>query len=192
MATFEMLEHFGLALKRRQRGVLIALLAVLHLTLLAGTTTPVGLMCWLVDVGLFILWQPFVQAERRLDAAGIALLFTLLGIGIWLFGDWLLILWVTLLSALLGGRVMMMNHRPTRICYLLAFAYLLITLLVWLAPRVVPHAALIGPSLERPLAIGLPLLLVAMLLLPRPPDVPVVRHGMVDFFYSLFILGIRI
>lgn len=187
MSAIKILGRFGLFLRQRQRWVLVALLAVLHLTLLAGSDTTIGLMCWLVNVGLFILWQPFVQAERRLDAANFALLVALLGIGIWLFGDWLLILWVTVLTSLLGGRVMMLGHRPTRIYYLLAFAYLLAALLIWLVPRVVPHAALIGPSLEQPLALGLPLVLVAMLLLPQAKEYRVVRGGMVDFFYSLFI-----
>ena len=60
--------RIGSFLRERQRWVLIALLVVLHLTLVAGADTAVGLMCWLVDVGLFILWQPFIQAERKLDA----------------------------------------------------------------------------------------------------------------------------
>ena len=42
-----------------------------------------------------------------------------------------------MLAALLGGRVLLLGHRPTRIFYLLAFAYLLCALLVWLVPRVV-------------------------------------------------------
>ena len=58
----------GLSLRERQRWVLIALLVVLHLTLLAGADTLVGLMFWFVDVGFFILWQPFIQTERRLGS----------------------------------------------------------------------------------------------------------------------------
>ena len=187
MTTFERLANFGLALQQRQRWVLFALLGVLHLTLLAGTQTLIGMMCWLIDVGLFILWQPFLKAEKRLDAGGMLVVITLIGAGIWLFGDWLLILWVTILASLLGSRVMMIPHRPTRICYLLAFTYLLITLLVWLAPRVVPSAAMIGPSLDKVLSIGLPVLLVAMMLMPRAQDTPILHRGLIDFFYGLFI-----
>ena len=124
-----------------------------------------GLMCWLVNVGLFILWQPFIQAERRLDASSLLLFVLLLAGGAWLFGWWLLILWVTALASLLGGRVMLLGHRPTRIYYLLAFAYLLVALLVWLVPKVVPDAAAIGPSLDRPFAWLAPLIFFVMLLL---------------------------
>jgi hypothetical protein len=109
------LRRLGSALHNRQRWVLIALLSVLHLALLAGANTMVGMMCWLVDVGLFILWQPFIQAERRVDAIGLAAIFAVLAGGVWIFGWWLLIFWVDALAALVGGRVMFIDHRPTRI-----------------------------------------------------------------------------
>ena len=179
--------RIGSILRERQRWVLIALLLVLHLTLLAGTDHAVSMMCWLVDVGLFLLWQPFIQAERRLDSGTVLLIVLALLVGIWLFDLWLLILWVVVLTALLGGRVMMLGHRPTRIFYLLAFAYLLFALLVWLVPRVVPDQTLIGPSLDRPFALGAPLIFVVMLLIPRPREMRLVSSGMVDFFYSLLI-----
>lgn len=181
------LGRFAALLRERQRWVLIALLGVLHLTLLAGANTAVSLMCWLVDVGLFILWQPFIQAERRLDSATLALIALALAGGGGLFGWWLLILWVAVLAALLGGRVLLLGHRPTRIFYLLAFAYLLGALLVYLVPRVVPDVALTGPSLDRQFAWAAPLVFVAMLLLPQPREIRLSPSGMVDFFYSLLI-----
>ncbi len=179
--------RIGSFLRERQRWVLISLLVVLHLTLLAGTDRAVSMMCWLVDVGLFLLWQPFIQAERKLDTGTVLLMVLGLAVGVWLFDLWLMILWVVVLTALLGGRVMMLGHRPTRIFYLLAFAYLLLALLVWLVPRVVPDQALIGPSLDRPFALGAPLIFVVMLLIPRPREMRLVSGGMVDFFYSLLI-----
>ncbi len=180
--------QFGSFLRERQRWVLVALLVVLHLTLLAGAETTVGLMCWIVDVGFFILWQPFIQSERKLGAGTLCLIAAVLAIGAWLFSWWFLILWVVVLASLLGGRVMMLGHRPTRIFYLSAFAYLLAALLVWLMPKVVPGAALIGPSLETPFALGAPFLFLVMLLIPSPRETRLPSRGMVDFFYSLFIL----
>lgn len=182
------LVRFGSFLRERQRWVLIALLGVLHLTLLAGANTVVGLMCWLVDVGLFLLWQPFIQAERKLDSGALLSIGLVLVGGAWLFGWWLLILWVVILAALLGGRVLLLGHRPTRIFYLLAFAYLLCALLVWLVPRVVPDTAQIGPSLDLQFAWAAPLLFVVMLLIPRAArEIQMPSSGTVDFFYSLFI-----
>ena len=179
--------RLGLLLRERQRWLLVALLAVLHLTLLAGASTSVSLMCWLVDVGLFILWQPFFRAERRLDLSTLIVVVVALAVGSWLYGEWLLILWVVVLAALIGGRVLLLAHLPTRVFYLSAFAYLLCALLVWLVPRVVPDASLIGPSLDAPFAWAAPLLFGVMLLLPRPRELNLASRGMVDFVYGLFI-----
>ena len=179
------LERMGNALRQRQRWLLIALLTLLHLSLVADAGTAFGLLCWLVDVGLFILWQPFVYAERKVDLGGLAVIALVLGCGVVWYGWWLLIVWVVLLAALVGGRVMFTDHRPTRIFYLIAFAYLLAALLFWLVPKVVPNAS--GPSLEREFTWGMPLFLLAMTLLPvsREGDRP--GSAMVDLFYSLLI-----
>lgn len=167
--------------------MLLGLLVVLHLTLLAGGKSVVGLMCWFVDVGLFILWQPFFSTERRLDYGNLLLIVVGLALGAWLFGWWMLIVWVTLLASLLGGRVMLTNHRPTRLFYLLAFAYLLGAILIWLIPKIVPTATLLGISLERQFAWAAPLLFLAMAIMPRPQEPGLLRRGIFDFFYSLFI-----
>lgn len=187
MSLVQALGQVGNLLRQHRRGVLLCMLVVLHLTLLAGGKSVIGLMCWFVDVGLFILWQPFIQTERRLDYGNLLLIVLALASGAWLFGWWMLIAWVSVLASLLGGRVMLINHRPTRLFYLLAFAYLIGAVLVWLVPKIVPDPALIGPSLEREFAWAAPLLFLGMFLLPRPQEVGWSRRGIFDFFYSLFI-----
>ncbi len=187
MSLGHALGQFGNFLREHRRSVLLSMLVVLHLTLLAGGKSVVGLMCWFVDVGLFILWQPFIRTERRLDYGNLLLIVLALALGAWLFGWWMLIVWVSVLASLLGGRVMLINHRPTRVFYLLAFAYLIGAVLVWLVPKIVPDPALIGPSLEREFAWAAPLLFLGMFLLPRPQEVGWSRRGIFDFFYSLFI-----
>ncbi|MEF8720681.1 MAG: hypothetical protein V5B44_24430 [Candidatus Accumulibacter necessarius] len=82
----------------------------------------------------------FTPNESRFS--GLAVIALLLGCGVAWYGWWLLIVWVVMLAALVGGRVMFIDHRPTRIFYLIAFAYLLAALLFWLVPQVVPDAAL--------------------------------------------------
>ena len=81
----------------------------------------------------------------------------------------------------------MLVHRPTRLFCLLAFAYLLCALLVWLVPRVVPDQTLIGPSLDHPFAWATPGIFIVMLLMSRPHEIRLASGGAVDFFYSLFI-----
>ena len=181
------LRTLGHFLSERQRWVLLCMLAVLHLTLLAGGTSTIGLMCWLVDVGLFILWQPFIQTEQKLGFGNLLFIALALSLGAWLFGWWLLVIWAAVLGALLGGRVMLISHRPTRIFHLLAFAYLIGAVLIWLVPKIVPDSALVGPSLERQFAWLAPLLFLGMLLMPRPQENGLPRRSVMDFFYSLFI-----
>lgn len=179
--------RLAISLQGRQHGILLALLAVLHLTLLAGVDTAVGLMCWLGDVGLFILWQPFIQTRRPLGVEALIWLALVLAGGVALFGWWLLILWVVVLTALLGGRLFRLEHRPTRIFHLLAFAYLVAVLLVFLVPKVVPGGALNGPSLDQAFLRVALLLFVAMCLIPRQAAGRQPGGRVIDFFYSLFI-----
>ncbi|WP_291992441.1 sensor histidine kinase [Candidatus Accumulibacter sp. ACC003] len=181
------LQRLAGRLRQRQRWLLIALLGVLHLALLADTDRLFSMLCWLVHVGLFILWQPFIYAERRVDFSGLLVIALVLGAGITFYGWWLLIVWVTILAALVGGRVMFTDHRPTRTFYLIAFAYLLAALLFWLVPRVLANAALVGPSLDPEFAWGMPLFLLLMTVLPLSPDSDRPGAAMVDLFYSLFI-----
>lgn len=181
------LETFGILLRQRQRWVLVALLVVLHVALLAGESPTVSLMGWLVDVGLFLLWQPFIQAERRIGFKALLLILAVLAVAAGLYGWWLLIVWVVVLAALLGGRVMTLAHRPTRIFYLLAFGYLLGALLLSLLPRVVPDPSLAGLVLDRLFAWASPLVFLLMLMMPRPQESRLAHGGTVDFFYSLLI-----
>lgn len=188
------LRPVGLALRQRRRWLLVALLANFHLVLLAGVDNPLGLILWMVNVGLFFLWQPFVDAEARLNLRELAFVGLILAGGVWLFGWWLLIIWAAALASLVGGRVMFVEHRPTRVFYLLAFTYLLSSIIVWLMPRVVPDSSAIGPMLDMGFAWGVPLLLLLMVAMPDQrrseclPTTEATPHsGVVDFFYSLFI-----
>lgn len=190
MITLQSLGTF-LRQRKHQRWILIALLGMLHLALLADKNTALGLIFWVVDAGLFILWQPYIHAERKLDAGGFAAIVFVLAGGAGLFGWWLLIFWVTALAALVGGRVMFVEHRPTRVFYLTAFAYLLLALLAWLVPKVLAHSTFNARSidlvLDQAFAMGAPLFLVLMVFLPIRAEGDRLRGGIVDFFYSLFI-----
>ena len=182
------LGQIGSFFRERQRWALLGLLLTLHLTLMAGGSSAIGVMCWIVDVGFFILWQPFIQTEKKLNFGNVLFMALALALGAWLFNWWLLIVWASVLAALLGGRVIWVSHRPSRIFYLLAFAYLIAAILVWLVPKIVPESAFVGPSLEIVFAWLAPVLFLGMLLLPLPQqEIELSTRGVVDFFYSLFI-----
>jgi signal transduction histidine kinase len=182
-----LLARLGGFLVERQRGLLILLLVLLHLALLASESSRLGLMWWLVDVGLFMLWQPFVRSEQKLGAfslAGFALLLLAGGLG---YGPWLLLLWATFLAALVGGRVLFVDHRGTRLFYLLAFGYLLAGILLYLVPQVVPNPGAERGMLEKLFVWLSPLVLVLMLVLPIRDWAGRSAAGPVDFVYSLFV-----
>jgi tryptophan-rich sensory protein len=70
----------GTALRQRQRWLLIALLACCTWRWSPAPRRS-ALLCWLVNVGLFILWQPFIYAERTVDFSGLAVIALLLACG---------------------------------------------------------------------------------------------------------------
>jgi hypothetical protein len=181
------LSRLGNALAARQRGLLIGVLAVLHLALWAQGDLRFGTLCWLVDVGLFMLWQPFIHSERRLGAMSLTSFAVMLGIGIWGYGTALLLLWAGFLAALVGGRVLFVEHRGTRLFYLLAFAYLLGAILLFVLPRLVPNAGDEGAMLVRVFLWLGPVLLLVMAVVPVRGALDKATVGPVDFIYSLFV-----
>lgn len=181
------LARLGNALVARQRGLLIGVLAVLHLALWAQGDVRFGTLCWLVDVGLFMLWQPFVHSERRLGAMSLSSFFVMLAIGVWGFGTSLLLLWSAFLAALVGGRVLFVEHRGTRFFYLLAFSYLLSAILLFILPRLVPNAGDEGVILVRVFLWLGPVLLFLMAVVPVRRELDTGTVGPVDFVYSVFV-----
>jgi hypothetical protein len=168
-----------------RRGLLLALLVALYVVLWQGPDTPVGRTFAVVHLGLFLLWQPFVHADRRLSLSALIGLFgVLLLVGLYLKG-WMIALWIMMLAGIVGGKVMLFGARAPRLFYLLALAFLIASLVLMAAPLTV---AIVKP----PRAIlllgyaGLPLILVVMALLPQEKEAEDGRE-VVDFVYSLFL-----
>lgn len=182
-----LLARAGRFLVERQRGLLVLLLGLLHLALLADGKGQSGLMWWLVDVGLFMLWQPFVRSEQKLGFSALSSFLLILVAGVWGYGPWLLLLWAAFLAALVGGRVLFVEHRATRLFYLLAFGYLLSSILLYLVPRVVPNPGSERLLLEQLFVWAAPVVLFSMLVMPVRDWAGRVAAGPVDFVYSLFV-----
>ena len=111
-------------------------------------------------------WQPLSarkdsSALPRSPASGLLLL-----VGMIAYGPWLLLLWATFVTALVGGRVLFVDHRGTRLFYLLAFGYLLSGILLYLVPHVVPGPPAERALLEKVFVWAGPAALAAMMLLP--------------------------
>lgn len=168
-----------------RRGLLLALLMVLYLVLWQGSGTLLGRTLFVVHLGLFMLWQPFVHAEQRLSVSSLlGLAGVVLVTGVFLKG-WMVALWIMMLAGIVGGKVLLFSARAPRLFYLMALGFLVVALLLLAAPQAVPMVRL--P--EQILLIGymgLPLLLGVMALLPQGQESDHTRE-IVDFVYSLFV-----
>jgi hypothetical protein len=166
--------------------LLLALLTVLYLVLWQGPDSLLGRTLFVVHLGLFMLWQPFVHAEQRLSRNSLlALVAAVLLAGAFLKG-WMMVLWIMMLAGIVGGKVLLFDARAPRVFYLLALAFLVMALMLMAAPLAVPLAKPPTPILWLGYG-GLPLLLVMMaLLLPRGQEIDTARE-VVDFVYSLFV-----
>lgn len=174
-------------LQRRQYLLLVVVLVLLHLVAAAGPETWWGRALWLCDVGLFLLWQPFVGSDRRLGGGQIGVIVVGVLALVWQLGWGWLALWYAFLAALVGGKVVMARGRRHRWFYLFAFAYLVGGMLVWISPNIVAGDHSLADSIDGGLH-GLAALFLAALLaaLPRTADRrPAELH---DFLASLLIL----
>lgn len=168
-----------------RRGLLLALLAALYLVLWLGPDTPVGRTLAIVHLGLFLLWQPFVHTGRRLSGPVLAGLTVVLAVVAVFLKGWMIALWIMMVAGIVGGKVLLFGARSPRLFYLLALGYLVAALFLMAAPLAVPIMKPPGLILFLGHA-GLPLVLVAMVLLPQVRESDDGRE-VVDFVYSLFV-----
>ena len=118
-------------------------------------------------LGAFLLWQPLVAGSRRMSlrdvllVAGGAVLATLF------LNPWIMLIWTTLVTALVGGRVLDSGAREQRWFYLgvlfALFAFLFSLVLPDLLPTGLRDAA-ITPAARISIEIGLGLALAGLLL----------------------------
>lgn len=175
------------SLKRHQYVVLLALASVLHLVLMETPSSLLGRAFWLGNVGLFLLWQPFVSGERRLGLGQALCVVAVVALASWQLGWGWLAAWVAFLSALVGGKVVVTRGRRLRFFYLLVFAYLLFVLFVWVAPKIVV-VQVAGAALPDAWVNLLALLLLAAAMVSLPYGKSEAPAELFDFLASLLIL----
>lgn len=172
-------------LVRRPHLLLAGHLFLIHVLAFGGWQMPAVRLLWLVALGLFLIWQPFVAGERRIGTHHAGLLVLLAMLTCYFLGPWLLLVWCGALAAVIGGRVMWTESRRERAGYLLAFGYLVVLTIFGVVPALSPAIALETPVREA-FARFLPLLLP--LLLPFPARPLQRRAGdAFDLFYGLLV-----
>jgi signal transduction histidine kinase len=129
-----------IALARHRHLLLLAILLALLLAVWERPESLTGRVLWVADVGLFLLWQPIVDAERRLRPLQVGLT---LGIVVALATQmsWMsMAVWTAVLTALVGGKVVLARRERLRWFFLLAFSFLSFLLFAWISPQVVADA----------------------------------------------------
>lgn len=169
----------------RQRFTLALLLLTLHGVLVWGFYSAVTQTLLLIHYGLFLLWQPIWRGEQKLGllssglfvAGGVLLVYSV--------NWWILAFWLAGLFGLLGGRVFSASERFSRISYMLAAAYLLGMLLMWVVPKLLDKHQEIAEI--HTLTVCLMPLLPAALFLIRVEYEQVKAEPIIDLFYSLML-----
>lgn len=160
-------------------------LLMLHALAFGGWQVPAVRLLWLVALGLFLMWQPFVAGEQRISGRQGAALIGAVLISTLLLGPWLLLIWSGALAASIGGRVMGTESRGERAGYLLAFGYLIALTMLGVVPEISPVAQ-VDPSLRDAVAVLMPMALPTLLLFPA--RAPQRKSGEAfDLFYGILV-----
>ena len=163
---------------------MVAMLVCLHFAATRGVEDFWARGLMMAHLGLFLVWQPFIQAGQRLKVSEVILI-VLIAVGILAFLNWWMLgLWVVVLAGIVGGKVFLFQARWLRVFYLTVFSYLVALLLLWVVPSGFPNTR---PDEVMHLLVlyGLPILFLVMAAIPVESDSA--EPQVVDFFYASMI-----
>lgn len=166
--------------------LLVLMFALLHLRLMPFMPPPYNRVPLLLHFALFLLWQPFINAQSRVSA--LHLVWIGIGIVIALFDmpPILLVLWLILLGGIVGGRIFFFSQGQVKWFYLMALSYLIVMLLFHVMPHIIPESIANQALLSWLADYGGAMLLVLMVLLPEASEQGAQREA-IDLVYSLFV-----
>ena len=171
---------------RGRRWVILAMLLSLHAGLLSESGSDFQRIWLMVHFGLFLLWQPFISTERELKVFALVLLLGITGVVLYSLAGWMLVTWLAMLIAIMGGKVFTLQAARRSRFYLVAVFYLFTVLLIWTVPVSLLEITAIPPGLRLLASIFLPLSLLLMVILPFRADDEGTTQ-VFDFFYSLIV-----
>lgn len=173
-------------LDRHRRWLLLGQLLLLHLGLMLGMANIEGRTVLVAHIGLFLIWQPFVRAESRLNYFHFSIVIALVVAAIiWL--NWgLLAIWTMFLAGIIGGKVFFFGGRWSKFFYLMALAYLVTVLLTFIIPQVMPRLQAENDVLFALARFALPMLLLGMAAVPSDGEMER-RVEVIDLIYSIFV-----
>jgi signal transduction histidine kinase len=163
---------------------LALMLLALHAAVVLDADTTLTRAFLLAHYGLFLLWQPLVRSEARIEPRLALPVFAMAALLVLVESPWVMALWLAILTGLVGAAAASQNQRSQRVAYLLALTYLLALLLAWVLPQ-----SLGGDALPAEVQVGvryvLPLLPLVILFLPAARQRGV--SSTLDFVYGLML-----
>ncbi|MHB1401154.1 MAG: sensor histidine kinase [Thiobacillus sp.] len=163
---------------------LALMLLALHAAVVLDAEAAVTRAFLLAHYGLFLLWQPLVRSEARIEPHLALPVFAMAALLVLADSTWVMALWLAILAGLVGAVATSQNERGPRLAYLLALAYLLSLLLAWVLPQSLGDTSL-PEGLQAVVRYGLPLLPLAVLFLPATRQRG--ASSTLDFIYGLML-----
>jgi nitrogen-specific signal transduction histidine kinase len=180
-----MLTHIFYRLTSFSHRLSLLMLGTLHTALLVEMQSLWMRPMVLMHLGLFLLWQPLWRGESKLRLSSASLIIAMSLIAMFLLNWWLLAFWVSVLFALVGGRVFAFHAPRQRLYYLLMMSYLLAILVLDIVPHLFALSD-VGDTTGILMSLGLPFLLLVMAFIPVERDKAKVQQA-VDFIYILLL-----
>jgi len=164
---------------RREFIILALILGFLHASILLDFGSPISRAMLLIHLGLFLIWQPIQEKDKRLVwYNGIIFIILTLMLVYWI-NWWLISGWLILLIGIVGGRVVI--NRIERNAYMLVMIFLVAELLIGCIPRLFVIESAI--HLYNPLQYGISLIPLILMVFPKVEGQPLVR--MVDLLQAI-------
>ena len=163
---------------------LALMLLALHAAVVLDAEATVTRAFLLAHYGLFLLWQPLVRSEARIEPRLALPVFAMAALLVLADSTWVMALWLAILAGLVGAVATSQNERGQRIAYLLALGYLLALLLAWVLPQSLGGASL-PDELQLVVRYALPLLPLVILFLPATRQRS--NSSTLDFIYGLML-----
>ena len=163
---------------------LALMLLTLHVAVVFGAEAMVMRAFLLAHYGLFLLWQPIIRSESRIEPQLALPVFAMAALLVLVDSPWVMALWLAILAGLVGAVGASRAERGQRLPYSFALAYLLGLLLAWVLPQSVA-ATQLPKEVQYAVQYGLALLPIVILFLPsirRPGD----ASGL-DFIYGVML-----
>jgi signal transduction histidine kinase len=163
-----------------------AMLLALHAALGWGIESLFSRAMLLVHFGIFLIWQPVWRGELKLDSRQ-AFLVVILGLLLAGWNSWwLMAVWLAVLFALIGGNLLGTEQPRQRMTALIAAAYLLSLLLVWVVPHLFVDQQF-DTALVAMVRYALLILPLSMMVIRVPEAARSSSPLAVDLFYSLLL-----